>query len=62
MNFRILSLYLLHLTSVEDKTTKNNQDGCCAGRDKNTEPPKCRYNDCPSAYTIVFILIYLRDF
>jgi len=47
---------------VEDKTTKNNQDGCCAGRDKNTEPAKYRYNGCPSAYSIAFNVIYFREF
>ena len=62
INFHIVSLYLRHRSSVEDRTTKNNQDDCCAGRDKNTEPPKCRYNGCPLAYSIVFNLIYLRDF
>ena len=45
-----------------NKTIKNNQVGRCADRDKNNEPPKYRYNGCPSAYSIVFNVIYFREF
>lgn len=53
---------MLHVICEEGKTIRNNQDDRRAERDMNNEPPNNRYNGFFSASTIVFNVIYPRDF
>ena len=53
---------ILILRKLRGKKKINSQDSLCAGQDINTEPADNKLNHCPSACTIVFNAIYLREF